>query len=122
MLAEESLMEVDSMRECSKCSGLWRPYIVLLNSPEFEDSVKAEAKATSALPSGWLTMAQAAAMMGFSYFWLSRNWKQLGLRPTSPKSGSRARRMFEAKEIDEFMRAKKFTRRGRPRKTKELNA
>lgn len=61
-------------------------------------------------------------MMGYSYFWLSRNWKQLGLRPTSPKPGSRARRMFEAKEIDEFMRDNKFTRRGRPRKTKGLNA
>lgn len=107
---------------CPDCRDKWGPYILVLNSPEFEASAKAEAKAASASPSGWLTMEQAAAMMGYSYFWLSRNWKQLGLRPTSPKPGSRARRMFEAKEIEEFMRDNKFTRRGRPRKTREIHA
>lgn len=81
-----------------------------------------ETKTAPTSPSGWLTMEQAAAMMGFSYFWLSRNWKQLGLHPSSPRPGAKARRMFEAKEIDEFMRAKKFTRRGRPSKIKELHA
>lgn len=109
-----------SSREiCPDCRDKWGPYIMVLNTPEF--AVPPESKPAPSPPSGWLTMEQAAAMMGFSYFWLSRNWKQLGLHPSSPRPGVKARRMFEAKEIDEFMRARKFTLRGRPRKVKELH-
>lgn len=112
----------EHQRQCSECRDNWGPYIMVLNSPEFEASVKTEAKAAPASPSSWLTMEQAAAMMGFSYFWLSRNWRQLGLHPSSPRPGAKARRMFEAKEIDQFMRENKYTRRGRPKKIKELHA
>ncbi len=105
---------------CSDCRDKWGPYIVVVNSPDLAASL--DTKPAPSSPSAWLTMERAAAMMGFSYFWLSRNWKQLGLNPSSPRPGVKARRMFEAKEIDEFMRARKFTRRGRPSKIKELNA
>lgn len=92
---------------------------MVVNSPEV--SAAHEAKATPA-PSGWLTMEQAAERLGFSYFWLSRNWKQLGLHPSSPRPGRRAKRMFELKEIDAFMHAHKYSRRGRPRRIRGTNA
>lgn len=108
---------MSSSELCPDCRDKWGPYIVLVNGSELfpEQQLKLP-------PPGWLTMAQAAERLGFSYFWLSRNWRELGLHPSSPRPGPRAKRMFETKEIDEFMNAHKFTRRGRPRKIRELHA
>lgn len=104
---------------CAKCRDKWGPYIVVVNSPEFS-AVHADKVAPP--PPDWLTMEEAAERLGFSYFWLSRNWKELGLHPSSPRPGLRMKRMFEVKEIDEFMRAHKYSRRGRPLKTRGIHA
>lgn len=59
---------------------------------------------------GWLTMKEAAKMMGYSYFWLAHNWKRLRLQPTN----FGARRMFKDKELDEWLTQHRFTYKGRP--------
>jgi excisionase family DNA binding protein len=64
---------------------------------------------------GWLTMAESAKRMGYSYFWLARNWKRLGLRPTNFGH----RRMFEEEGIEECMRRNRFSHRGRPPKGRD---
>lgn len=109
----------DHLHRCPDCREQWGPYIVVVNSPEL--SAAHEVKASPSA-SGWLTMEQASQRLGYSYFWLSRNWRKLGLHPSSPWPGARTKRMFEAKEIEEFLRAHKYTRRGRPRKIREIHA
>jgi excisionase family DNA binding protein len=64
---------------------------------------------------GWITMAESAKRMGYSYFWLARNWKRLGLRPTNFGH----RRMFEVEGIEECMRRNRFSHRGRPPKGRD---
>jgi hypothetical protein len=56
-------------------------------------------------------MRAAAAKMGYSYFWLAHNWKQLGLHPTNFGHN----RMFHEQEIDEYMLKSRVSYRGRPR-------
>lgn len=59
-----------------------------------------------------LTMKQAAEIMHHSYFWLSRNYKRLGLHPTNYGFPL----LFDALEIEECMKRNTKTYRGRPRK------
>ena len=66
---------------------------------------------------GWLTMSQAAAKLRCSYFHLSRNWRRWGLHPTQF-----GKIIFAEKELDDFLRRNRVTRRGRPRKQKGADA
>lgn len=66
---------------------------------------------------GWLTMTEAATKCRCSLFWFSRNWRSWGLRPA--KLG---RLLFDAKEVEMFLRSRVVQQRGRPRKMRRLCA
>ena len=60
----------------------------------------------------WVSMEEAASLMGFKYGWLAHNWKSLGLHP----SNFSQRRVFEVAEIKECLQRHRFSYKGRPRK------
>jgi hypothetical protein len=57
-------------------------------------------------------MEEAAEKMGYSYFWLAHNWKELGLHPTNFGH----RRLFEEREIEKYISQHRYSYKGRPRK------
>jgi hypothetical protein len=67
---------------------------------------------TGAESTSRLTMKQAAEIMRHSYDWLSRNYKRLGLHPTSYGYPL----LFDAREIEDCMKRHIKNYRGRPRK------
>lgn len=103
---------------CPGCGKDLAPYISSV--PSLNAQGQRRHGVDAAMPSqpansnhGWVTMRDAARMMGYSYFWLAHNWQhRLGLHP----SNFGHRRMFEKKEIEEYLQRNKFTYRGRPRK------
>jgi hypothetical protein len=60
-----------------------------------------------------LTMKQAAEIMHHSYDWLSRNYRRLGLHPTTYGYPL----LFDAQEIEDCMKHHVKNYRGRPRKS-----
>lgn len=95
---------------CSKCRDKWGPYIVVVNAPELAAPVE---KPVASPPSGWLTMAQAAAKCRCSLYWFSRNWRGWGLHPSRL-----GRLLFDEIEIENLLKGKRLIRRGRPRKVR----
>jgi hypothetical protein len=59
----------------------------------------------------YLNLRRTAARLDHSYFWLSRNYKRLGLRPS--RVGGKL--LFERKEIDQLLKRLKIGVSGRPR-------
>ena len=53
----------------------------------------------------------AAQMLGHGYFWLSRNYMRLGLRPS--RIGGKL--LFERKEVERYLNQQKVRASGRPR-------
>ena len=59
-----------------------------------------------------ITLKTAAQMLGHGYFWLSRNYMRLGLRPS--KIGGKL--LFERKEVEKLLVQRKVRAVGRPRR------
>lgn len=59
-----------------------------------------------------LTLKEAAAMLDHNYFWLSRNYKRLSLRPVRISG----KRLFMRKEIENLLERHQVRFRGRPTK------
>ena len=87
---------------------------MVVNSPEFSAPVEAK---VAPPPSGWLTMAQAAAKCRCSLYWFSRNWRGWGLHPSRL-----GRLLFDEIELEGLLKSKRLSRRGRPRKVRGLGA
>lgn len=58
-----------------------------------------------------LNLHEAANRLNHSYFWLSRNYKKLGLRPS--RIGGKL--LFDKSEIERLIQRRKVGRPGRPR-------
>ena len=58
-----------------------------------------------------IALKEAAPMLGHGYFWLSRNYMRLGLRPS--KIGGKL--LFERKEVEKLLNKQKVGAVGRPR-------
>lgn len=90
------------------------------NSLESEEAASAglgEEEGARLALHGWLTMKEAATKCRCSLFWFSRNWRSWGLRPA--KLG---RLLFDAKEVEMFLRSRVVRPRGRPAKVRRLYA
>ena len=59
-----------------------------------------------------LTLKDAAAMLGHNYFWLSRNYRRLNLRPVRLSGKC----LFMRKEIESLLERHQVRFRGRPPK------
>lgn len=59
----------------------------------------------------YLNLRRTAARLDHSYFWLSRNYRRLGLRPS--RIGGKL--LFERKEVDHLIKRLKIGISGRPR-------
>lgn len=96
------------------------PYMSKMNEPAVVASPLVPSVAPppvvslSGIPTpAWVSMGEAAKMMGYTYFWLAHNWRRLGLHPSD---FSRRRRLFEVAEVQECLRKNRFSYKGRPRK------
>ena len=58
-----------------------------------------------------IALKEAAPLLGHGYFWLSRNYMRLGLRPS--KIGGKL--LFERKEVEKLLNKQKVGAVGRPR-------
>jgi hypothetical protein len=58
-----------------------------------------------------IALKTAAQMLGHGYFWLSRNYMRLGLRPS--RIGGKL--LFERKEVERLLNERKVRAAGRPR-------
>ena len=58
-----------------------------------------------------LSLRDAARLLGHGYFWLSRNYIRLGLRPS--RIGGKL--LFERREVETFVDQRKIRPAGRPR-------
>jgi transposase len=81
-----------------------------------EDGLVLAAEARSVAPSSEdqeerIALKVAAQMLGHGYFWLSRNYMRLGLRPS--RIGGKL--LFERKEIERLLNERKVRAVGRPR-------
>lgn len=63
------------------------------------------------IDSDYLNLRRTAVRLDHSYFWLSRNYKRLGLRPS--RVGGKL--LFERKEVDQLLKRLKIGVSGRPR-------
>lgn len=59
----------------------------------------------------YMNLRRTAGRLDHSYFWLSRNYKRLGLRPS--KVGGKL--LFERREVDQLLKRLKVGASGRPR-------
>ena len=58
-----------------------------------------------------LSIGQTASLLGHNYFWVSRNYKKLGLRPS--RIGGKL--LFNRKEILALVESRRVRTAGRPR-------
>ena len=63
------------------------------------------------LDEDYLNLRRTAARLDHSYFWLSRNYRRLGLRPS--RIGGKL--LFERREVDLLLKRQKVGVSGRPR-------
>ena len=59
----------------------------------------------------YMNLRRTAARLDHSYFWLSRNYRRLGLRPS--RIGGKL--LFERREVDQLLKRQKVGVSGRPR-------
>jgi hypothetical protein len=119
MESNENIQNYEEAKYCPGCGHLLSTYIGAVHEssalpmPASSAALPPAAITQQAFPNQpWLSMGDAARMMGYSYFWLAHNWKRLRLHPTDFGN----HRMFEAKEIEACMQRNKVTYRGRPTK------
>lgn len=74
----------------------------------------ASQRADSRSPDGreLLTLKEAAALLDHNYFWLSRNYRRLNLRPVRISG----KRLFMRKEVESLLERHRARFRGRPPK------
>ena len=63
------------------------------------------------LDDDYMNLRRTAARLDHSYFWLSRNYRRLGLRPS--RVGGKL--LFERKEVDQLLKRLRVGLRGRPK-------
>jgi hypothetical protein len=115
-----SVLAVGEARYCPACGNCIAPYIDAVHGPVAHPGVATPPTSAhaeqilneSSKPDpAWLTLSEAATKLHCSYTWLSRKWRDLGLRP----SKAARQLLFSDQELEDFLGAHRIRRRGRPR-------